>query len=65
MRVVFVLLLFGVVIEVNRTPVDFVEGESELVSGLVTEMGGLGFSCLILGEYGMMSLYRVLIRELV
>nr|QEG77743.1 NADH dehydrogenase subunit 1 [Brentisentis yangtzensis] len=62
--IVMALLLFGVVMEVNRTPVDFVEGESELVSGLVTEMGGLSFSCLILGEYGMMSFYSVLVGEL-
>lgn len=65
LRLVIMLLLFGIVMEVNRTPVDFVEGESELVSGLVTEIGGLRFSCLILGEYGIMSLYSVLVREFV
>nr|YP_214844.1 NADH dehydrogenase subunit 1 [Leptorhynchoides thecatus]AAT64941.1 NADH dehydrogenase subunit 1 [Leptorhynchoides thecatus] len=61
--IIFILLVFGVIMEVNRTPVDFVEGESELVSGLVTEMGGLSFSCLVLGEYGMMCFYSVFISE--
>nr|QNV49106.1 NADH dehydrogenase subunit 1 [Gari togata] len=38
--------------ELNRVPFDFVEGESELVSGYMVEYGGVGFTLLILGEYG-------------
>nr|YP_009121988.1 NADH dehydrogenase subunit 1 [Southwellina hispida]AIO11164.1 NADH dehydrogenase subunit 1 [Southwellina hispida] len=55
--VVMVFLVVSVVMESNRTPVDFVEGESELVSGLATEVGGLSFSLLFLMEYGLMSFY--------
>jgi NADH-ubiquinone oxidoreductase chain 1 len=37
--------------ETNRTPFDFAEGESELVSGYNTEYRRAGFSLLILAEY--------------
>nr|UTM92251.1 NADH dehydrogenase subunit 1 [Bolbosoma balaenae] len=59
--IVILFLLVAVVMESNRTPVDFVEGESELVSGLATEMGGLSFSLLFMMEYGVMSFYSVLL----
>ena len=38
--------------EVNRTPYDFSEGESELVSGFNTEYSAGGFSLLFIAEYG-------------
>ncbi|KAL7667816.1 hypothetical protein ACOME3_010355 [Neoechinorhynchus agilis] len=60
----FPLLLIGVIIEVNRTPVDFMEGESELVSGGVTELGGLVFAFMFLGEYGFIRVYSILISYL-
>jgi NADH:ubiquinone oxidoreductase subunit H len=37
--------------ETNRTPFDFAEGESELVSGYNTEYNSGGFALLILAEY--------------
>nr|ATF28589.1 NADH dehydrogenase subunit 1 [Exitianus indicus] len=37
--------------ETNRTPFDFSEGESELVSGFNIEYGGGGFSILFISEY--------------
>jgi len=54
------LLIFPLVIcwiasilaETNRTPFDFSEGESELVSGFNIEYGRGGFALLFLAEYG-------------
>nr|YP_010258321.1 NADH dehydrogenase subunit 1 [Pomphorhynchus bulbocolli]AFJ54193.1 NADH dehydrogenase subunit 1 [Pomphorhynchus bulbocolli] len=54
-------ILTAVVMESSRTPTDFVEGESELVSGLATEMAGFSFTILFLIEYGLMSFYSVLV----
>lgn len=47
-----VLLLFVIVLaETNRSPFDFAEGESELVSGYNVEFSGAGFVLLFLSEY--------------
>nr|YP_010924973.1 NADH dehydrogenase subunit 1 [Scalpellum stearnsi]WKB17951.1 NADH dehydrogenase subunit 1 [Scalpellum stearnsi] len=39
--------------EMNRTPFDFAEGESELVSGFNVEYSAGGFALMFLGEYSM------------
>nr|YP_006073399.1 NADH dehydrogenase subunit 1 [Solen strictus]AER38717.1 NADH dehydrogenase subunit 1 [Solen strictus] len=44
--------LICVLAETNRAPFDFVEGESELVSGYNVEFGGFGFALIALAEYG-------------
>lgn len=50
---IFSLIWFiSLVAETKRSPLDFSEGESELVSGFKTEYGSLEFACLFLGEYG-------------
>jgi len=53
----FVFLFLGWVFvclsESNRTPFDFSEGESELVSGFNVEYGGGVFSLIFICEYGM------------
>jgi len=38
--------------EANRTPFDFAEGESELVSGFNVEYGSVGFALIFMAEYG-------------
>jgi NADH-ubiquinone oxidoreductase chain 1 len=40
-----------VLAESNRAPIDFAEGESELISGFNLETGGVVFTLLFLGEY--------------
>lgn len=47
--------------EINRTPFDFAEGESELVSGFNVEYSAGGFALLFLGEYSIIILIRTVI----
>lgn len=49
-HVVFILFV-TLLAETNRSPFDFAEGESELVSGYNVEFAGPGFVVLFLAEY--------------
>nr|YP_002995737.1 NADH dehydrogenase subunit 1 [Clavelina lepadiformis]ACO40308.1 NADH dehydrogenase subunit 1 [Clavelina lepadiformis] len=51
MFVLFFLWMVIMLAELNRTPFDLVEGESELVGGFNVEYSGCGFTFLFLSEY--------------
>jgi NADH-ubiquinone oxidoreductase chain 1 len=46
--------------ETNRTPFDFAEGESELVSGFNIEYGAGGFALIFLAEYARILFISIL-----
>jgi len=52
----FIIWITIIASELNRTPFDLAEGESEIVSGVNTEYTGGLFSFLFIAEYGIMIL---------
>lgn len=54
------IFLIRLVAELNRTPFDLAEGESELVSGFNTEYIRGGFALIFISEYGIIILIRTI-----
>ena len=55
-----IIWLASCLAETNRTPFDFAEGESELVSGFNTEYGRGGFALIFIAEYARILFIRML-----
>ncbi len=53
-----VIWLLILLVETNRSPYDFAEGESELVSGYNIEYIGVLFAYIFIAEYGMLVFFR-------
>lgn len=54
----FVIYFISILAELNRRPIDFIEGESELVSGFNIEYFRGGFTLIFLAEYGIIIFFR-------
>ena len=54
----FVIWLLILLVETNRSPYDFAEGESELVSGYNIEYIGVLFAYIFIAEYGILVFFR-------
>lgn len=60
-RPMFVVFFISILAELNRTPADFVEGESELVSGFNIEYFSGGFALIFMAEYGIIIFFSYLL----
>ena len=61
---VVAIIFISSVAETNRTPFDFAEGESELVSGFNVEYGRVIFAIIFIAEYARILFMRILLSVL-
>merc|ERR1712121_150291 len=61
---VVVIIFISSLAETNRTPFDFAEGESELVSGFNVEYGRVIFAIIFMAEYARILFIRILLSVL-
>lgn len=57
---IYLIFFIRSLAEMNRTPIDLIEGESELVSGFNVEYFGGRFALVFMAEYGMVMFIRFL-----
>lgn len=57
---IFIIFFISILVELNRTPFDLVEGESELVSGFNTEYFSSLFALIFLSEYSRILFIRII-----
>lgn len=57
----FLLFLITIMAENNRSPFDLPEAENELISGFMTEYGGIKFALYFIGEYTAMVVNSAII----
>ena len=60
----FIIFFSGALAEMNRSPFDLLEADSEIVAGYHTEYSGMKFAMFYLGEYGTALAYSGIITTL-
>ena len=62
----FIVFTIAVLISTGRVPFDFSEAESELISGVSTELGGISFSLLLIFDYvELLFLLSIIVQSVV